>query len=161
MGQKVNSNALRLYRNKNWSTQSFIDSSNYDKILVQDLFIQDYIKSVLFRYNIFCTNVVIKRLDNLVHIYIYFYNDKLFSLLRPKGSRSVISHKKFITSKDYRFLNFIRFKQSSQKKLFLNYILKKTIKGVPFKKFSELEGLCTKKEFKDFVRKSYFEFQNV
>jgi len=73
MGQKVNPISLRLPINKRWDSKSFFNEFNYASLLHQDLQIQRYIHGVLHNFQIICNRCVIKRLEDIIYINIFFY----------------------------------------------------------------------------------------
>ena len=52
MSKKTNSLSLRIIKNKNWISRSFLEDFNYSKILYQDLYITNFIKNILQVFNI-------------------------------------------------------------------------------------------------------------
>lgn len=73
MGQKVNSNSIRLSVNKHWSSKWFETKTNYASLLHEDLQMKSYLNTVLKNLKLLIGNIDIKRSRNNVYIHIPVY----------------------------------------------------------------------------------------
>ena len=69
MGQKINPTGFRLAVNKNWSSKWFAKSSEFPKILKQDIDVREYLKKRLASASV--GRVVIERPAKSAKITIY------------------------------------------------------------------------------------------
>ena len=79
MGQKVNSNGLRIAINKTWQSKWCDNKQYYANILHEDIKIINYIKAALTNLNILYGNSSIKRSRNRIFIEINIYNKDLYN----------------------------------------------------------------------------------
>ena len=78
MSKKTNSLSLRIIKNKNWISRSFLEDFNYSKILYQDLYITNFIKNILqHRFSdTIIKDIIIQRKTNKIYINISYYSKK-------------------------------------------------------------------------------------
>ena len=78
MSKKTNSLSLRIIKNKNWISRSFLEDFNYSKILYQDLYITNFIKNILqHRFSdTIVKDIIIQRKTNKIYINISYYSKK-------------------------------------------------------------------------------------
>ena len=78
MSKKTNALSLRIIKNKNWVSRSFLEDFNYSKVLYQDLYIINFIKNILqYRFSdTIVKDVIIQRKTNKIYVNISYYSKK-------------------------------------------------------------------------------------
>ena len=70
MGQKVNSNSLRLSVNRPWNSKWFEKKTNYVMLVHEDIQIKNYLNTILKNLKLLIGNIEIKRSRNNIFIQI-------------------------------------------------------------------------------------------
>ena len=79
MSKKTNAFSLRVIKEKNWVSRSFLEDFNYSKVLYQDLYIVNFIKNILqlrLGSNTIVKDIIVQRKTNKIHINISYYSLK-------------------------------------------------------------------------------------
>lgn len=79
MGQKVNSNGLRIALNKSWQSKWCENKHYYANLLHEDIKISNYLKTTLNNLNILHGECVIKRSRNRILVEIAIYNNNMYT----------------------------------------------------------------------------------